>query len=97
MKNLIAALVVCVALATTSFDADAAKRFGGGASFGKAAPTFSQRAPTAAPAAPSANQAQPAQGGTGTNTSTKTVHDAQCAWWYRCCAWYYCTLESSRY
>ena len=41
MKNLIAALVVCVALATTSFDADAAKRFGGGASFGKAAPTFS--------------------------------------------------------
>lgn len=54
MKNLIAALVVCVALATTSFDADAAKRFGGGASFGKAAPTFSQRAPTAAPAAPSA-------------------------------------------
>ena len=39
MKNLIAALVVCVALATTSFDADAAKRFGGGASFGKAAPT----------------------------------------------------------
>lgn len=34
MKNLIAALVVCVALATTSFDADAAKRFGGGASFG---------------------------------------------------------------
>lgn len=63
MKNLIAALVVCVALATTSFDADAAKRFGGGASFGKAAPTFSQRAPTAAPAAPSAqpraNQAQP--------------------------------------
>ena len=43
MKNLIAALVVCVALATTSFDADAAKRFGGGASFGKAAPTFSRR------------------------------------------------------
>ena len=26
MKNLIAAIVVCVALATTSFDADAAKR-----------------------------------------------------------------------
>ena len=66
MKNLIAALVVCAALATASFDADAAKRFGGGASFGKAAPTFSQRAPAAAPAAPTAqpranqaNQAQP--------------------------------------
>lgn len=55
MKNLIAALVVCVALATASFDADAAKRFGGGSSMGRAAPTFSQRAPAStAPAAPTA-------------------------------------------
>lgn len=40
MKNLVAALVVCVALATASFDADAAKRFGGGGSLGRPAPTF---------------------------------------------------------
>lgn len=63
MKNLIAALVVCAALATASFDADAAKRFGGGASLGRPAPTFSQRAPAAAPAAPAAQprQSQSAQ------------------------------------
>lgn len=58
MKNLVAALVVCVALATASFDADAAKRFGGGGSLGRPAPTFSQKAPAAPAAAPAAQQRQ---------------------------------------
>ncbi|MDO5530457.1 Tim44 domain-containing protein [Sutterella sp.] len=64
MKNIIAALVLCVALATTSLDADAAKRFGGGLSTGRAAPTFSQKAPVAPAAAPTAQQRQQQAGST---------------------------------
>lgn len=56
MKKLIAVLCVCAALAATSFDAEAARRFGGGASFGRTAPTFSQKAPTAPNAVPNAAQ-----------------------------------------
>lgn len=56
MKNFIAALVVCAALATTSFEADAAKRFGSGMNLGRPAPTFSQKAPAAPAAAPAAQQ-----------------------------------------
>lgn len=58
MKNLAAALVVCIALATASIDAEAAKRFGGGGSLGRPAPTFSQKAPVAPAAAPTAQQRQ---------------------------------------
>lgn len=72
MKNFLAALVVCVALAATSFDAEAARRFGGGSNLGnRSAPTFSQKAaPNAAPQAPAGqmrgqnatpNRATPAQ------------------------------------
>lgn len=46
MKKFLTVLCVCAALATASFDADAARRLGGGASFGRSAPTFSQKAPT---------------------------------------------------
>lgn len=54
MKNFLAALVVCVALAATSFDAEAARRFGGGSNLGsRSVPTFNQKAvPNAAPQAP---------------------------------------------
>ncbi|BBF22338.1 Tim44 domain-containing protein [Sutterella megalosphaeroides] len=72
MKNFLAALVVCVALAATSFDAEAARRFGGGSNLGnRSVPTFSQKAaPNAAPQAPAGqmrgqnatpNRATPAQ------------------------------------
>ena len=44
MKNFFAALAICVALVTTSMDADAARRFGGGSSFGRSAPTLTQKA-----------------------------------------------------
>lgn len=56
MKKLIAVLCVCAALAATSFDAEAARRFGGGASFGRTVPTFSQKAPAAPNAVPNAAQ-----------------------------------------
>ncbi len=54
MKKFFAIFVVCLALVTTTMDADAARRFGGGSSFGRSAPTFSQKAPgpQAAPKAP---------------------------------------------
>lgn len=46
MKKTLAVLLLCTSLLTLSLDADAAKRFGGGASFGRSAPTFTQKAPT---------------------------------------------------
>lgn len=57
MKKILAIFCVCLALATTSLDAEAAKRIGGGGSFGRPAPTFTQKAPTpaAAPKAPQQN------------------------------------------
>ena len=59
MKKILAIFCVCLALATTSPDAEAAKRIGGGGSFGRPAPTFSQKAPApaAAPKAPQQNAA----------------------------------------
>ena len=59
MKKILAIFCVCLALATTSLDAEAAKRIGGGGSFGRPAPTFSQKAPApaAAPKAPQQNAA----------------------------------------
>lgn len=60
MKKFLATLVVCLALAGTSFDADAARRIGGGSSLGKRpVPTFSQKAP--APQTPAAGQTRQAQ------------------------------------
>lgn len=52
MKNLLAALVIGLTLVTASMDADAARRFGGGSSFGRSAPALSSPAPK-----PSANPA----------------------------------------
>ncbi len=58
MKKFLAVFAVCLAMVTTSMDADAARRFGGGSSFGRSAPTFSQKAPApaAAPKAPAQQQ-----------------------------------------
>lgn len=59
MKKVLAIFCLCLTLAATSFDAEAAKRIGGGNSFGRTAPTFSQKAPApaAAPKAPQQNSA----------------------------------------
>lgn len=65
MKNLLATLLVCVSLVGTPMDADAARRFGGGANLGRPAPVFNQKAPAASPKAPAtqpgASQSQPRQ------------------------------------
>ena len=62
MKNFLAAFVLCLGLMTASVDADAARRFGGGGSFGRSAPTFSQKAAPSTPGAQQrANQARPQQ------------------------------------
>ena len=61
MKKFLVAFLICFSMVTTSMDADAAKRFGGGSSFGRPAPTFSQKAP-APSAAPKAPQQQNAAG-----------------------------------
>ena len=62
MKNFLAAFVLCLGLMTASVDADAARRFGGGGSFGRSAPTFSQKAAPSAPGVQQrANQARPQQ------------------------------------
>lgn len=45
MKKFLTIAVVCLSLATMSLEADAARRFGGGMSFGRSAPTFVQKAP----------------------------------------------------
>ena len=57
MKKLLTIFVICLALSVTAMDVDAARRFGGGSSFGRSAPTFSQKAP-APQAAPKAPQQQ---------------------------------------
>ncbi len=69
MKNFLAALVIGITLITSSLDAEAAKRLGGGMTFGRPAPTMIQKAP-AAPAsgmtqrqAPQQNAARPAAAG----------------------------------
>ena len=59
MKKVLAIFCLCLTLAATSFDAEDAKRIGGGNSFGRTAPTFSQKAPApaVAPKAPQQNSA----------------------------------------
>ncbi|MGN1209433.1 MAG: Tim44 domain-containing protein [Duodenibacillus sp.] len=59
MKNLLAVLAVAMLLVTTPMDADAAKRFGGGSSFGRPAPALKQSAPKAP--TPGFNQSAPRQ------------------------------------
>ncbi|MGZ5698968.1 MAG: Tim44 domain-containing protein [Usitatibacter sp.] len=55
MKKILSLLVMTLALACASLDADAARRFGGGGNLGKqrAVPTQNQAAPSSAPTAPS--------------------------------------------
>lgn len=54
MKKFLAMMAVGLMIATTAMDADAARRFGGGSSFGRPAPTLRQAAPQ--PAAPQMGQ-----------------------------------------
>lgn len=49
MKKLLAVFAVALMIVTTMPEADAAARFGGGASFGRSAPTLTRKAPAAAP------------------------------------------------
>ena len=69
MKKLLSFMIVALSLGLGSFDADAAKRFGGGGNLGKQRATPTQREatpPSAAPAAPNqaAKPAAPAPGAT---------------------------------
>ena len=77
MKKFITVLCVCAALATASFDADAARRFGGGSSFGRSAPTFSQKAPTPGTAPLSAKQSTTQQGAAANAASRANPATAQ--------------------
>ena len=62
MKNLLAIFAVGLVLITTAMDADAARRFGGGASFGRSAPALRQATPPQqAPALTGQRQQQQAQ------------------------------------
>lgn len=77
MKNFLAALVIGITLITSSLDAEAAKRLGGGLTFGRPAPTMVQKAP-AAPSqgmtqrqAPQQNAARPAAAGAGAAAAAK--------------------------
>lgn len=63
-------------MVTTSMDADAAKRFGGGSSFGRPAPTFSQKAP-APSVAPKAPQQQNAAGQQRQQSNAAPAQQAQ--------------------
>lgn len=76
MKKFLTILCVCAALATASFDADAARRLGGGASFGRSAPTFSQKAPTPG-TAPLAAKNPAAQQNVASNARTNPAAAAQ--------------------
>lgn len=49
MKKLLAIFALALMIVTTVPEADAAMRFGGGASFGRSAPTLTRKAPAAAP------------------------------------------------
>lgn len=59
-KSFLLSLIVCLALSVASVDSFAAKRFGGGGSFGRSAPTLTQKAPVkqAAPVSPQKSQQQ---------------------------------------
>jgi predicted lipid-binding transport protein (Tim44 family) len=62
MKKFLAVFAVCLSLAAVSLDADAARRFGGGSSFGRSAPTFTQKAPAPAAVPRTPAKQQPAAG-----------------------------------
>ena len=76
MKKFLVAFLICFSMVTTSMDADAAKRFGGGSSFGRPAPTFSQKAP-APSAAPKAPQQQNAAGQQRQQSNAAPAQQAQ--------------------
>ena len=59
MKKLIAVLAIGLTMMSMSMTADAARRFGGGASFGRSAPTLQKSTP--APAAPTLQKGTPGQ------------------------------------
>ena len=59
MKKLIAVLAIGLTMMSMSMTADAARRFGGGASFGRSAPMLQKSTP--APAAPTLQKAAPGQ------------------------------------
>lgn len=59
MKKLIAVLAIGLTMMSMSLTADAARRFGGGASFGRSAPTLQKATP--APATPTLQKAAPGQ------------------------------------
>ena len=76
MKKFLAVLAIGIALATTSLQADAARRFGGGMSFGQSAPTMVNKAPAAAPSlgqkaqpGTAARQQQPAAANAAANAA----------------------------
>ena len=86
MRKFVIGLVASLTMMTMALDANAAKRFGGGASFGRSAPTFTQKSPmttpqstpTPAPAAaprPQQQQSGPAQAG-----KTNTAQPATGSW-----------------
>lgn len=76
MKKFLVAFLICFSMVTTSMDADAARRFGGGGSFGRPAPTFSQKAP-AQSAAPRAPQQQNAAGQQRQKSNAASAQPAQ--------------------
>ena len=49
MKKILAVAFICLSMVATSLDAMAAKRFGGGMSFGRSAPAFVQKQPASSP------------------------------------------------
>lgn len=59
MRKFFAVVAVCATLFATSMDADAARRFGGGSSFGRPAPTFTQKAPSSTPSFTPSSPSQP--------------------------------------
>lgn len=58
MKNFLTVLMIGLMVVATSFDADAAMRFGGGRSFGRTAPSLFQKAPAAKPFSAQKSQAK---------------------------------------
>ena len=59
MRKFFAVVAVCATLLATAMDADAARRFGGGSSFGRSAPTFTQKAPGTPPSFSPSSPTQP--------------------------------------
>ena len=79
MKNFLAVLTVGLVLITTSMDADAARRFGGGKSFGRPAPTLTQKAPQPA-ANPQMGQQQAQRPATAANPAAAAAAAKPSPW-----------------